>query len=75
MTFETYIAYVAACIILSIVPGPNVTVIVANSLRAGTRAGMATVIGTQLGVFLALAVLAAGLQVIIQSAGFVFEII
>ena len=75
MTLEAYIAYIAACIILSIVPGPNVTVIIANSLRGGTRAGMATVIGTQLGVFIALAVLAAGLQVIIQSAGVVFEII
>ena len=75
MTLETYIAYVVACVILSIVPGPNVTIIVANSLRGGTRAGMATVIGTQLGVFVALGVLAAGLQVIIQSAGVVFEII
>lgn len=75
MTFETYITYVVACVILSIVPGPNVTVIVANSLRGGIRAGMATVFGTQLGVFLALAVLAAGLQVIIQSAGLAFEII
>ncbi|MGI9465347.1 MAG: LysE family translocator [Aestuariivirgaceae bacterium] len=75
MTLETYIAYVAACIILSIVPGPNVTIIVANSLRGGTRAGMASVVGTQLGVLLALIVLAAGLQVIIHSAGVVFEII
>jgi len=75
MTVETYIAYVAACIVLSIVPGPNVTVIVANSLRGGTRAGMASVAGTQLGVFFALLVLAAGLQVIIHSVGIAFEII
>ena len=75
MTIETYIAYVLACVVLSIVPGPNVTIIVANSLRGGTRAGMASVAGTQLGVFLALLVLGAGLQVIIQSAGIAFEII
>ena len=75
MTIETLAAYILACVVLSIVPGPNVTIIVANSLRAGTRAGMASVAGTQLGVFIALIVLAAGLQVIIQSAGIVFEII
>lgn len=75
MTIEVYIAYVLACAILSIVPGPNVTIIVANSLRGGIRAGMASVVGTQLGVFIALIVLAAGLQVVIQSAGAVFEIV
>ncbi len=75
MTIETFLAYVLACAILSIVPGPNVTVIVANSLRGGIRAGMASVAGTQLGVFIALIVLAAGLQVVIQSAGMVFDII
>ena len=75
MTIETYLAYVLACAILSIVPGPNVTVIVANSLRGGVRAGMASVLGTQLGVFITLLVLAAGLQFIIASAGHVFEVI
>ena len=75
MTIETYLAYVLACAILSIVPGPNVTIIVANSLRGGIRAGMASVAGTQLGVFITLLVLAAGLQVIIASASFVFEVV
>ena len=75
MTIETYLTYVLACAILSIVPGPNVTIIVANSLRGGVRAGMASVAGTQLGVFITLLVLAAGLQVIVASAGFFFDII
>lgn len=75
MTLETYLTYIVACAILSIVPGPNVTIIVANSLRGGIRAGMASVAGTQLGVFIALLALAAGLQVLIQGAGIVFEII
>ena len=73
MTVETYLTFVAACIILVIVPGPNVTIIVANSLRAGTRAGLASVAGTQAGVFLVLLVLAAGLQVIIEHMSIVFD--
>jgi threonine/homoserine/homoserine lactone efflux protein len=35
---ELYLAYVAACIAIVIVPGPTVTVIIANSLRHGARA-------------------------------------
>lgn len=75
MPIETYLTFVLACAVLSIVPGPNVTIIVANSLRGGVRAGMASVLGTQLGVFITLMVLAVGLQVIIHSAGVLFEII
>ena len=37
---EVFLTYVLACLVLTIVPGPSVTVIVANSLLHGTRAGM-----------------------------------
>ena len=37
MSLNLYLAYLAACIVLVIVPGPTVTVIVANSLRYGAR--------------------------------------
>ena len=73
MTVEAYLTYVAACVILSIVPGPNVTIIVANSLRGGTRAGLASVAGTQVGVFIVLMILALGLQVLVESAGVIFD--
>ena len=51
---EVFLTYVLACLVLTIVPGPSVTIIVANSLLHGTRAGMLTVAGTQLGVAVAL---------------------
>jgi homoserine/homoserine lactone efflux protein len=35
VSFEIYIAYVLACLLITIVPGPTVTVIVANSLAHG----------------------------------------
>ena len=47
MSLEIYAAYVLACILIAIVPGPTVTVIVANSLAHGTRAGLLNVAGTQ----------------------------
>jgi len=35
-----YLTYVLACAAVVIVPGSTVTVIIANSLRAGTLAGL-----------------------------------
>ena len=37
---ELYAAYVLACTAVVIVPGPSVTVIIANSLRHGVKAGL-----------------------------------
>jgi homoserine/homoserine lactone efflux protein len=70
---ELYVAYVAACVAIVIVPGPTVTVIIANSLRNGARAGLLNVAGTQAGLAIMLVVLAAGLQVIVQSMAHVFD--
>jgi len=70
---ELYLAYVLACIVVVIIPGPTVTVIVANSLRYGPRAGLLNVAGTQVGLAIMLAVLAAGLHVIVENLGHVFE--
>lgn len=46
MSFELYLAFVVATTVLVIIPGPNVTLIVANSLAHGTRHGLVTVSGT-----------------------------
>ena len=39
MSLELYAAYVLACAVIALVPGPTVTVIVANSLAHGARDG------------------------------------
>lgn len=71
----TYLAYVLACIAVVIVPGPTVTVIIANSLRHGTRAGLANVAGTQVGLALMLGLLAVGLATVVAHLSVVFEIV
>jgi threonine/homoserine/homoserine lactone efflux protein len=37
MLLQLYLTYVAACIALALLPGPNVTLVIANGLRYGTR--------------------------------------
>jgi len=69
------LSYTLACIAIIIVPGPTVTVIIANSMRHGTRAGLLNVLGTQIGLASMIAVLAFGLHAIVAGMGSVFEIV
>ena len=73
MSLELYLAYLLACIVITIVPGPTVTLIVANSLTYGARAGLLNVAGTQLGLGLMLIVLLVGLASIIATMGIWFD--
>lgn len=73
LPIDVLLAYTAACIAVVIVPGPSVTVIIANSLRHGTRAGLWTDIGTQAGLATMLIVLAAGLSTIVNHMGWIFD--
>ena len=73
MTLELYLAYVVACLVITIVPGPTVTVIIANSLTHGARAGLLNVAGTQIGLGLMMGTLLVGLSAIIATMGVWFD--
>ena len=73
MTIELYVTYVLACALIAVVPGPTVTVIIANSLKHGTRAGLLNVAGTQLGLALMMAILLVGLSSVIAAMGWLFD--
>jgi len=73
MALELYAAYVLACVLIAIVPGPTVTVIIANSLKHGTRAGLLNVAGTQLGLALMMLTLVVGLSSVIAAMGWIFD--
>jgi homoserine/homoserine lactone efflux protein len=75
MTLEAYIAFTLACILIVIVPGPTVTVIIANSLRHGARAGLLNVAGTQAGLLIWLAVAVLGLASAIEFMGVWFDVL
>ena len=72
LDLTAYLTFVLACVAVVIVPGPTVTVIIANSLRHGARAGLANVAGTQAGLTVMVVILAAGLQVVVEAMGAVF---
>jgi threonine/homoserine/homoserine lactone efflux protein len=61
MPFELYAAFVGATVILILIPGPNVALIVANSIALGPRYGLMTVAGTSAAMVLQLGVTVLGL--------------
>ncbi|MBZ8132632.1 LysE family translocator [Afifella sp. IM 167] len=69
---STFLTYLAACIAIVIVPGPTVTVIIANSMRHGARAGLLNVAGTQAGLAIMVAILAFGLSAVVVFLGEAF---
>jgi threonine/homoserine/homoserine lactone efflux protein len=73
MSLQFYLAYVLACVVLVIVPGPTVTVIVANSLRHGTRAGLLNIAGTQVGLAAMICIVLVGLASLIETVGYWFD--
>jgi Putative threonine efflux protein len=67
--------YLLACLLFSIVPGPSVSVVVANSLGGGTRAGLLTILGTELSMLSMVVIVALGLEAVMSLVSEAFEII
>ena len=56
--------YILACVLFSVVPGPSVSVVVANSLAGGTRAGLLTILGTEIAMLVMVTIVAEAFIVI-----------
>ena len=56
--------FVIASFLIVIVPGPTVSLIIANSLKSGVKAGLLNVFGTQVGVLILLFLLALGFEIV-----------
>ncbi len=65
---DNILALIAATAVLILIPGPNVALIVANSLKYGYRHGFVTVLGTTLGVGLQLLFVIGGFAMLIDMA-------
>ncbi|WP_395712440.1 LysE family translocator [Reyranella sp.] len=73
MPLDLYLAYVLACVVLIVIPGPNIALIVANSVAHGARFGLLTVAGTSSSVVIHLALTVAGASVVLNFLAASFE--
>jgi threonine/homoserine/homoserine lactone efflux protein len=65
---DTLVVLIIATSILVMIPGPNVALIVANSLQHGFRTGAMTVLGTTAGIALQLTFVVGGMAALVELA-------
>lgn len=73
MSLELYLAYIATCVVIAVIPGPMVTLVVANGLTHGPRAALLNVGGAQVAMGLMMAVLVLGLAAVVETMGWWFD--
>jgi threonine/homoserine/homoserine lactone efflux protein len=73
MSLQVYLAFVAACIALALLPGPVVTLMIANGLRYGTRAALTNIAGVQAGLAIVIGIVAIGLTSLMATMGYWFD--
>lgn len=75
MSLELYLAFIAASAVLILIPGPNVALIVANSVAYGPRHGLVTVAGTSAAMVVQLALTVMGLSGLLALMANWFEVL
>jgi len=73
ISLDLYLAFVGAVTILMLIPGPNVALIIANSVGHGTRYGLLTVAGTASAMIVQLAFTIIGMTAMLGILGAWFE--
>jgi threonine/homoserine/homoserine lactone efflux protein len=68
-----FLAFIAATTILMLIPGPNVALIVSNSVAYGSRYGLLTVGGTSSAMIVQLAIATLGMTEVLGMLGHWFE--
>ncbi len=69
------LAFVAAALVVLVLPGPGVFYVVARTLGQGTRAGLISAAGLSVGVLAHVAAAVAGLSAILLTSATAFEIV
>ncbi|HKM64708.1 MAG TPA: LysE family translocator [Acidisphaera sp.] len=67
-----YAAFAGACVLLMLIPGPNVALITANAIAYGVRTGLLTVCATATALALQLVLVTAGLAALLTAASSAF---
>ena len=67
-----YAAFIGACVLLMLIPGPNVALITANAIAYGVWTGLLTVCATTTALAIQLLVVLAGLAALLAAASSAF---
>jgi homoserine/homoserine lactone efflux protein len=70
---QLFLTFALAVTVLMLIPGPNMALIVSNSVAHGTRYGLLTVVGTSSAMVVQLALTALGMTELLGTLGSWFE--
>ena len=73
VNLELYAAFSLATVLLILMPGPIVTLVIANSIKHGARTGILTVLGANTGTTILITAGAFGLTTVMAFAADVFD--
>ena len=75
MSSTVLIGFIATCVLLAVTPGPNMALILANTLAGGLRAGLITLAGTGTGLAVLCFVAALGMSTVMAFMANWFDVI
>lgn len=75
MSFESWLAFTLACVVLTLIPGPSVLLVVGQALSKGRKAAMMCVAGDVLGGIILMVLSFAGVGAILATSAVLFQII
>ena len=75
MSIQVLLAFIAACVLLALTPGPNMALMIANTLRHGLRGGLVTLAGTTTGLALLVAAAAVGMTSVMVFMSTWFDVV
>jgi len=75
MDLHLWFAFVAASVVLLLIPGPTVLLILSYALSQGRRVALATVAGVTLGDFLAMSASLMGLGALVLASAMLFTVL
>lgn len=75
MTFETWFAFLIACIVISISPGAGAVNTISNGMVYGVRHSLPAILGLQLGYGAQFLIVGIGLGALLASSGDIFILI
>jgi threonine/homoserine/homoserine lactone efflux protein len=74
-SWSTIAVFLAAGVILVVVPGPNVLYIVARGVQQGRTAGLVSALGVEVGTLIHIAAAALGLSALLASSATAFAVV
>lgn len=75
MSFETWLAFTTACIVLTLIPGPSVLLVIGQSITRGKKAAMMCIFGDVIGNIVLMGLSFAGVGAILAASAVLFQIV